>query len=83
MDSLRATLDERGVSLVGAQVCDFGCGIGLLTQQLVDTVESIDATIDGYRPALLGQHVPADVMPEARREGERFNVDALVVTVEA
>ena len=41
--SLRAAVDERGISLGGAVVCDFGCGTGLLTEQLVDEAESIDA----------------------------------------
>ena len=41
--SLVAALAERGVPLDGATVCDFGCGTGLMTEQLVDMVESIDA----------------------------------------
>ena len=51
MDSLRPALEERGVSLAGTRVCDFGCGTGLLTEQLVDTVESIDA-VDTSRSML-------------------------------
>lgn len=41
--SLVAALDERGLSVSGATVLDFGCGTGLLTEQLVRDAESIDA----------------------------------------
>ena len=34
---------ERGLSLTGATVCDFGCGTGLLTERLAAVVRSIDA----------------------------------------
>ncbi len=49
--SLVAALDERGIELAGAAVCDFGCGTGLLTERLVDAVASIDA-VDSS-PAML------------------------------
>lgn len=42
-DSLVAALDERGISLDGSTVCDFGCGTGLMTERLADAAESIDA----------------------------------------
>lgn len=41
--SLAGALEGRDVALDGLAVCDFGCGTGLLTEQLVDTVKSIDA----------------------------------------
>ena len=41
--SLVAVLDERGATLAGADVCDFGCGTGLLTEQFAGTVTSVDA----------------------------------------
>lgn len=41
--SLVDALEERGVALDGAVVCDFGCGTGLLTEQLADVVGSIVA----------------------------------------
>ena len=41
--SLIDLLTERGRSVGGMTVCDFGCGTGLLTEQLVDEAESIDA----------------------------------------
>lgn len=41
--SLRLLLDERDVGLAGAVVCDFGCGTGLLTEQLIGDAEAIDA----------------------------------------
>ena len=43
MRSLRTALDGRGIRLGGARICDFGCGTGLLTEQLVDLAESIDS----------------------------------------
>ena len=42
-DSLLVALDERGVGLSGSVVCDFGCGTGLMTERLVDRVDSVDA----------------------------------------
>lgn len=42
-ESLASALEERGSKLAGAHVLDFGCGTGLLTERLVDQVESIDA----------------------------------------
>lgn len=51
MDSLRAALDELGLGLDGARVCDFGCGTGLLSEQLVGLAESIDAV--DTSPAML------------------------------
>ena len=41
--SLLADLDRRGHTLEGARVLDFGCGTGLLTEQLVDAVASVHA----------------------------------------
>ena len=41
--SLIEELDRRGISLAGAHVLDFGCGTGLLTEQLVDEAASIHA----------------------------------------
>lgn len=41
--SLLSLLDARSISLDGLAVCDFGCGTGLLTEQLVDRVASVDA----------------------------------------
>jgi ubiquinone/menaquinone biosynthesis C-methylase UbiE len=49
--SLIEVLTERGRSVGGMTVCDFGCGTGLLTEQLVDEAESIDA-VDAS-PAML------------------------------
>ena len=42
-DSLVALLHEHDLLLDGAVVCDFGCGTGLLIEQLVDPVGRIDA----------------------------------------
>jgi len=42
-DSLLAALADRGATLAGSRVCDFGCGTGLLTEKLVDAVKSVDA----------------------------------------
>ncbi len=52
-ESLIAALTERGLALDGAAVLDFGCGTGLLTEQLVDRVASIDAV--DTSPAMLEQ----------------------------
>ena len=41
--SLEAVLANRERPLDGSRVLDFGCGTGLLTQQLVDRVAAIDA----------------------------------------
>ncbi len=41
--SLVAVLNDRGATLAGADVCDFGCGTGLLTEQFAETVASVDA----------------------------------------
>ena len=41
--SLVEVLNDRRRPLEGARVLDFGCGTGLLTQQLVDRVAAIDA----------------------------------------
>ena len=41
--SLAAVLDDRGATLAGANVCEFGCGTGLLTEQFAETVTSVDA----------------------------------------
>lgn len=41
--SLIEELDRRGASLTDARVLDFGCGTGLLTEQLVASVGSVDA----------------------------------------
>ncbi len=41
--SLVAVLDDRGATLAGARVCDFGCGTGLLTEQFAETVAVVDA----------------------------------------
>lgn len=49
--SLIDLLSEHGRSVGGMTVCDFGCGTGLLTEQLVDEAESIDA-VDAS-PAML------------------------------
>jgi 2-polyprenyl-3-methyl-5-hydroxy-6-metoxy-1,4-benzoquinol methylase len=49
--SLIDLLAERGRSVGGMAVCDFGCGTGLLSEQLVDEAESID-TVDAS-PAML------------------------------
>jgi len=49
--SLIDRLTERGRSVGGMTICDFGCGTGLLTEQLVDEAESIDA-VDAS-PAML------------------------------
>ncbi len=49
--SLSEALDSRGVSLAGATAIDFGCGTGLLTEQLVSAgagVHAIDTS-----PAML------------------------------
>ena len=49
--SLIDLLAERGRSIGGMTICDFGCGTGLLTEQLADEAESIDA-VDAS-PAML------------------------------
>ena len=52
-DSLLATLADRGLSLAGAAVCDFGCGTGLLTERIAgeaDTVDAVDSS-----PAMLAR----------------------------
>lgn len=41
--SLVAVLRDCDLALAGTVVCDFGCGTGLLTEQLVQTVASVDA----------------------------------------
>lgn len=41
--SLIEVLDTRGIDPSGALVCDFGCGTGLLTELLVESVAAIDA----------------------------------------
>ena len=50
-DSLSSEVARRAVRLAGARVCDFGCGTGLLTEQLVDGAAGIDA-VDAS-PAML------------------------------
>lgn len=50
-ESLLGLLDDNGVDLEGARVCDFGCGTGLLTDRLVAHAASIDA-VDSS-PAML------------------------------
>ena len=42
-ESLIEVLDVHDLTLDGAAVCDFGCGTGLLIEQIVDRVGSIDA----------------------------------------
>ena len=42
-DSLVATLGRFDLTLDGMAVCDFGCGTGLLTERIADTVASVDA----------------------------------------
>ena len=49
--SLIEMLTARGYSVTGMRVLDFGAGTGLLTEQLVDDVESVDA-VDAS-PAML------------------------------
>lgn len=39
--SLREVLDERGVTLAGSRVLDFGCGTGLLTAALAADAEQV------------------------------------------
>ena len=51
LDSLRAEAAWHGVALTGARICDFGCGTGLLTEQLSGKAARIDA-IDSS-PAML------------------------------
>lgn len=41
--SLVTVLTNRGFALNGATICDFGCGTGLLTEQLADHAHRIDA----------------------------------------
>ena len=41
--SLARILEAAGASLAGAEVCDFGCGTGLLTEKLAETCRSIDS----------------------------------------
>jgi len=41
--SLVAVLDDCGATLAGANVCDFGCGTGLLTEQFAGTAAPVDA----------------------------------------
>lgn len=50
--SLTDRLTSLGVTLDGAVFCDFGCGTGLLTEQVVGPVGRVDA-ID-TSPAMLG-----------------------------
>jgi len=75
-DSLAAVLGDRGMTLAGSKVCDFGCGTGLLTQKLVDAVQSIDAVdtssamlevldakvvAGGWLHVRLGREIPSEV----------------------
>ena len=41
--SLVDDLERRGIALTGASVLDFGCGTGLLTEQLIEDVASVHA----------------------------------------
>lgn len=49
--SLVALAARAGFVLVGARICDFGCGTGLLTEHLAATAASVDA-VDAS-PAML------------------------------
>jgi predicted TPR repeat methyltransferase len=49
--SLLALAEASGFDLAGSRACDFGCGTGLLTEQLVDLCDRIDA-VDSS-PAML------------------------------
>ena len=49
--SLRDELARRGHRSRGARACDFGCGTGLLTEQLVEAYDRVDA-VDAS-PAML------------------------------
>jgi len=54
-DSLRVEAARRDVTISGARVCDFGCGTGLLTEQLaadathIDAVDASPAMLDALR----------------------------------
>lgn len=50
-DSLREVASSHGITLDGLDVCDFGCGTGLLTERLAPISRSVDA-IDAS-PAML------------------------------
>ena len=50
-DSLEAMAARYGLPLVGARVCDFGCGTGLLSERLMGRCYGIDA-VDSS-PAML------------------------------
>jgi len=52
-ESLVARLDDRGVSLEDARVCDCGCGTGLRTERTAGTAQSIDAV--DTSPAMLAR----------------------------
>lgn len=51
LGSLEELASARGFPLVGARVCDFGCGTGLLLERLADRCAQIDA-VDSS-PAML------------------------------
>ena len=42
-ESLRDVASNHGITLDGVDVCDFGCGTGLLTEQLAPIARSVDA----------------------------------------
>ncbi len=49
--SLVSAASKRGMQLDGLHICDFGCGTGLLAEQLADRVGAIDAV--DTSPAML------------------------------
>ncbi len=67
--SLVEVLVDRPRPFEGARILDFGCGTGLLTQQLVDRVAAIDAT--DRSPAML------DVLRAKCERGGETNVRML------
>ena len=61
-DSLSSEAARRGAALAGARVCDFGCGTGLLTEQLVGgsaRIDAVDAS-PGMLEVLRGKIARAD-----------------------
>lgn len=81
--SLRGLLSDRGATLLGANVIDFGCGTGLLTEQLVAAGASVDA-VDTSSAMLtvldskVAQHGWSNVRSSAELPGAASGYDLIV-----